>query len=90
VGNRRLAIRSLQAGCGAIPPQLPPENAAAKTRPFSTAGPHLGDLRNPPGNHLEALRADRAGQWIRIDEQWRICFRWSDGEAHDVEIADYH
>jgi proteic killer suppression protein len=51
----------------------------------------LKDLRNPPGNRLEALRADRAGQWsIRINDQWRICFRWSDGEAHDVEIVDYH
>lgn len=51
----------------------------------------LEDLRNPPGNRLEALRADRAGQWsIRINDQWLICFRWSDGEAHDVEIVDYH
>lgn len=51
----------------------------------------LEDLRNPPSNRLEALRADRAGQWsIRINDQWRICFRWSDGEAHDVEIVDYH
>jgi toxin HigB-1 len=44
----------------------------------------LEDLRNSPGNHLEALTADRAGQ------QWRICFRWSVGEADDVEIVDYH
>ncbi len=51
----------------------------------------LEDLRNPPGNQLEALRADRAGQWsIRVNDQWRVCFRWSDGEAHDVEIVDYH
>jgi toxin HigB-1 len=51
----------------------------------------LEDLRNPPGNQLEALRADRAGQWsIRINDQWRVCFRWSDGKAHDVEIVDYH
>jgi toxin HigB-1 len=51
----------------------------------------LEDLRNPPGNHLEALTADRAGQWsIRVNDQWRICFRWSEGEAHDVEIVDYH
>ena len=51
----------------------------------------LEDLRNPPGNHLEALRADRVGQWsIRVNDQWRICFRWSEGEAHDVEIVDYH
>ncbi len=51
----------------------------------------LEDLRNPPGNQLEALRADRAGQWsIRVNDQWRVCVRWSDGEAHDVEIVDYH
>jgi len=51
----------------------------------------LDDVRNPPGNRLEALRGDRAGQWsIRINEQWRICFRWTDGEAHDVGIVDYH
>ena len=51
----------------------------------------LEDLRNPLGNHLEAPSADRAGQWsIRIYNQWRICFHWSDGEPHDVEIVDYH
>ena len=51
----------------------------------------LNDLRNPPGNHLEALSGDRAGQHsIRINRQWRICFVWSDGDAYDVEIVDYH
>ena len=51
----------------------------------------LDDLRNPPGNRLEALKGNRAGQWsIRINDQWRICFRWDDGEAREVEIADYH
>jgi len=51
---------------------------------------NLNDLRVPPGNHLEALKGDRAGQHsIRINDQWRICFRW-DGGAHDVEIVDYH
>lgn len=51
----------------------------------------LTDLRVPPGNHLEALKGDRAGQHsIRINDQWRICFIWSDGGADDVEIADYH
>lgn len=49
------------------------------------------DLRNPPGNRLEVLKADRAGQMsIRINDQWRICFRWDDHGAHDVEIVDYH
>ena len=51
----------------------------------------LDDLRNPPGNHLEALKDDRAGQMsMRINSQWRICFRWTEGDAHDVEIVDYH
>jgi toxin HigB-1 len=52
---------------------------------------NLGDLRSPPGNRLEKLKGDRAGQWsIRINDQWRICFRWEGGDAFDVEIADYH
>ena len=51
----------------------------------------LDDLRIPPGNRLERLRGDRAGQYsIRVNDQWRICFRWRNGDAHDVEIADYH
>ena len=55
------------------------------------AAPALDDLRVPPGNRLEALRGDRAGQHsIRINQQWRICFTWQDGDAYDVEIADYH
>ncbi len=48
-------------------------------------------LRIPPGNRLESLKGDRLGQWsIRINDQWRICFRWEGGDAFDVEIADYH
>lgn len=51
----------------------------------------VDDLRNPPGNRLEDLMGDRAGQKsIRINDQWRICFVWKDGEAHNVEIVDYH
>jgi proteic killer suppression protein len=51
----------------------------------------LSDLRTPPGNRLEALRGDRAGLFsIRVNDQWRICFSWRDGDAHDVEIVDYH
>ncbi len=51
----------------------------------------LEDLRVPPGNRLESLKGDRKGQHsIRINDQWRICFRWKDGDAFDVEIVDYH
>jgi proteic killer suppression protein len=51
----------------------------------------LNDLRVPPGNRLEALAGDRKGQHsIRINKQWRICFRWENGGAHGVEIVDYH
>ncbi len=51
----------------------------------------LDDLRNPPGNRQEALKDDRKGQWsIRINDRWRVCFRWDDGDASDVEIVDYH
>ncbi len=55
------------------------------------AAEQLEDLRVPPGNRLEKLKGDRAGQHsIRINAQWRICFRWKDGNAYDVEIVDYH
>lgn len=51
----------------------------------------LRDLRVPPGNRLERLRGDRAGQWsIRINSQFRLCFEWRDDEAYEVEIVDYH
>ena len=51
----------------------------------------LDDLRIPPSNRLEALAHDRAGQWsIRINDQWRVCFRFEKGDAYDVEIVDYH
>jgi proteic killer suppression protein len=51
----------------------------------------LDDLRTPPANRLEALKGKRKGQYsIRINDQWRICFRWTGGDAHDVEIVDYH
>ncbi|MDE2975532.1 MAG: type II toxin-antitoxin system RelE/ParE family toxin [Gemmatimonadota bacterium] len=51
----------------------------------------LGDLGAPPGNRLEVLRGDREGQHsIRVNDRWRVCFRWFDGDAWDVEITDYH
>lgn len=55
------------------------------------AATQLNDLRLPPSNRLETLRGDRAGQWsIRINNQWRVCFRFIDGDAFSVEIVDYH
>ncbi len=64
--------------------------ARRKLRQLEIAG-RLDDLKVPPGNRLEALRGDRMGQFsIRINDQWRICFRWAEGGAEDVEIVDYH
>ncbi len=66
------------------------DRALRKLRQLDAAGT-MDDLRNPPGNRLEALKGDRKGQWsIRVNDQWRICFRWSDGDASNVEIVDYH
>lgn len=51
----------------------------------------IEDLRIPPANRLEKLHGDREGQWsIRINDQWRVCFEWREGDAHEVEIVDYH
>ncbi|TVR58319.1 MAG: type II toxin-antitoxin system RelE/ParE family toxin [Gemmatimonadales bacterium] len=55
------------------------------------AATQVGDLRVPPGNRLHALRGDRAGQYaISVNDQWRICFRFEDGDAYEVEFCDYH
>jgi len=64
--------------------------ALRRLRQVDAAG-SLDDLRSPPGNRLEKLRGDRAGRYsIRINDQWRVCFRWSEGDAYEVEIVDYH
>jgi len=64
--------------------------ARRKLRQLEIAG-RLEDLRVPPGNRLEALKGDRSGQYsIRINDQWRVCFRWEEAGAEDVEIVDYH
>jgi len=64
--------------------------ARRKLRQLEIAG-RLDDLRVPPGNRLEALKGDRAGQHsIRVNDQFRVCFRWTDTGAEDVEIVDYH
>lgn len=55
------------------------------------AAVRIQDLRLPPSNRLEQLRGDRAGQWsVRINNQWRVCFRFENGDAFDVQIVDYH
>jgi len=64
--------------------------ARRKLRQLDSAT-ELRDLASPPGNRLEALHGDRNGQHsIRINDQWRICFLWREGDAHDVEIVNYH
>lgn len=77
-----LAVRGL-------PHRIQPR-ARAKLLAIDAAG-RLDDLRVPPGNRLETLARNRVGQHsIRVNDQWRICFTWRDGDAWDVEIVDYH
>jgi proteic killer suppression protein len=74
---------------GALPNQI--TSVALRKLDMLNAATRLGDLRSPPGNRLEALRGDYAGcHSIRINDQWRIVFRWEGGDAHDVRIVDYH
>ena len=73
--------------------RLPPDvqRMAQRRLAILDAAESLQDLRVPPGNRLEKLSGDRDGQHsIRINDRWRVCFRWREGDAHDVEIADYH
>jgi len=78
---------------GRLPKRFPPDlmRAAQRRLKMLQQARALQDLRHPPSNRLEALRGDRDG-WhsIRINRQWRICFRWVDNAAEDVEIVDYH
>ncbi|RIL04475.1 MAG: plasmid maintenance system killer protein [Proteobacteria bacterium] len=76
-----------------LPSRLPPElqRRAHRKLLLIDAARTLDDLRIVPGNRLEQLTADRRGQHsIRVNRQWRICFRWRDGDAHEVEICDSH
>jgi toxin HigB-1 len=73
--------------------RLPPDiqRSALRKLRLINAARRIDDLRVPPGNRLEALKGGRFGQWsIRINDQWRICFRWNEGGAEHVEIVDYH
>lgn len=78
---------------GKVARKLPPDmqRTALRKLRLLDAAKDLEDLRIPPGNRLEALIGRRAGQWsIRINDQWRICFCWDNGDAYDVQIVDYH
>lgn len=67
------------------------QSAALRKLRYLNRVKRLDDLRTPPANRLEALKGDRAGQHsIRINRQWRVCFRWEGSDALDVEIVDYH
>jgi len=73
--------------------RLPPDvqRRAHRKLLLLDAAESVEDLRVPPGNRLERLRGERAGQYrIRINDQWRVCFRWARGDAYDVEITGYH
>jgi proteic killer suppression protein len=72
-----------------IPPAV--QRPALRKLMMLDAAESLDDLRRPPGNRLEKLSGDREGQYsIRVNDQWRVCFRWSDGDAREVEVTDYH
>jgi len=87
--KNRLAERLYQRQ--SVPELGTAQRAALRKLVMLAAAHRLTDLRVPPGNHLEALERDRRGQHsIRINDQWRICFRWRDGGADEVEIVDYH
>ena len=78
---------------GQIPKKLPNDiwRRAARKLLVINAAEELMELTVPPGNRLEKLTGNRVGQHsIRVNDQWRICFRWQDGNAYEVEITDYH
>jgi proteic killer suppression protein len=80
---------SMPAACSRVRADIC-RRAVQKLDLINEAG-RLDDLRFPPGNRLHQLHGDRDGQWsISVNDQWRICFRWSEGDAYDVEFCDYH
>jgi len=88
-GDKRTAAIFAGYAVRGLPPPIQ-ERARAKLLVIDAAK-QLDDLRQPPGNRLEALAGHRKGQHsIRINDQWRICFVWRNGETFDVEIVDYH
>ena len=85
--------RTAAVWAGKLPKGFPSDiaNVARRKLRMLHAATRLDDLKVPPGNRLEALKDDRLGQHsIRVNDQWRVCFVWRDGGAHDVEVTDYH
>ena len=85
--------RTAAVAAGETPKGFPPDLVRSAQRKLAMidAAVELKDLASPPGNRLEALKGKRVGQHsIRINDQFRVCFRWTDGHAEDVEITDYH
>ena len=85
--------RLVEIAAGRVPKRFPADlvGPARKVLNFLVIADDLDELRHPPGNRLEALSGDRAGQHsIRVNQQWRLCFRWQADGAHDVELVDYH
>ena len=88
-GDRETEALSRRERVTRIDPRI--QRAALRKLRYLNNAASLEDLRVPPGNRLEALKGDRAGQHsIRVNDQWRIVFVWRDGQAHDVSIVDYH
>jgi len=78
---------------GVISTKLPTEiqNIIMRKLRMINNSESLSDLRIPPANHLEALKGDRKGQYsIKINDKWRICFKWNNGDCYDLEVVDYH
>ena len=85
--------RLVEIAAGRVPKRFPADLVGSARRALNLldTATKLDELRRPPGNRLEALKGDRTGQHsIRVNDQWRICFRWLEDGAHDVELVDYH
>lgn len=87
--DRRTAELFAKGTARGLPPDL--LRRAVRKLEYVHLATRLEDLRTPPGNRLHALGGDRSGQYsIAVNDQWRICFRYVDGDAYDVELCDYH
>lgn len=87
--DKRSAAIFMGLAVRGLPPDI--QRRARQKLKMIDAARDIADLRSPPGNRLEELKGDRRGQYsIRVNDQWRICLSWSDGEAYEVELVDYH